>query len=308
MNKNCDEKMVSFYSDYLRTDIDKNKVYVIYYDLPVNSVYWTIGLYNNGKCLNSVNMGKYQTTEKGDTLAIILYNNINAMKAGKKTITNEHNNMYLYKKLIVHSIFVESEFYIKFASFSNKFNNSPKLNVKEYIFKNLDYIRGNKTFQKESKIRNCEKIDFFNEVIKKSIGNNFIKVGTNIDTEEIDTSLECLTNRSEIFNVSKLLIKDGKQIPSFRVIAVDHFKSRAALHSHIIFFDADTHNKIDFEITGEISDFMNHNQMITCRCIKFIPPKEVKNMYAIEYIYYDFETGSKIKKESIIPMEIYTSC
>ena len=301
--KNRNDKMASFYSEYLQ--IDKDKVYVIYYDLPLNSIYWTIGIYDNGKCLNSVNMGKYQTTEKGDTLAIIVSNNVNAMLAAKVTTKKIHESKYIYKKLITHPIYTDSDFYIKFESFSNKFHHSPKLFVKEYKFKDLPYEPGVNYYLKQSNVRKCENINFFEKVKEKAINERCDQVKVFCDTNENDNSFECLSNRSEIIDISKEIFKDGKRIPPFRIIAVDHFKSRASLHSHLIFFNADNDQKFDVEITGEISDVINHNQMITCRSIKFIPPEEIKRIYVIEYIYYDFETGSKVNPETIIPMEVY---
>ena len=304
LNKDGDDKMACFYSEYLH--LDKDKVYVIYYDLPLNSIYWTIGIYSNGKCLNSVNMGRYQTTEKGDTLAIIISNNVVATRAGKKIIRKEHESKYMYKKLITHGMYTNDDFYVKFESFSNRFYHSPKLQIKEYKFKNLELLKGDNYEPLSSNIRNCENKKYFDKAKLKVIDSRCKPVKIFYDTDEKDTPIECLTNRSDIFDVSKEVFKDDKQIPQFRIIAVDHFKSRAALHSNIIFFNADTNERFDVEITGEVADIINHNQMITCRSIKFIPPPEVKRMYVIEYIYYDFETGSKVKTETIIPMEVYT--
>jgi len=299
LNKGYEDKMISIYSEYI--NINKDKVNVVYYDIPKNCIYWTIGIYNNGECINSVNMGKYHATEKGDTLAILITNNYKVIDKCKEIINKEHMLEYMYKKLITHDIYSEEDYYIKFESFSNNFNCKPKFYIKEYMFNDVPFERLYNKQLKQSKIRQCENMNMFIKAKNTVIDNKYKEITVTVDTNERDSSLECLTNRSDIIDVSKIKAKPNK----FRVFTIDHFKSRAALHSHIIFFNAETNKKISIEITGEISDVINNNNTITCRDIKFELPEYVKHIYIIEYIYYDFETGSKINPKTIIPMKVY---
>lgn len=303
ISKTINKNYVSFSTDYL--NIDKNKAYVIYYDLPLNSVYWTFGFFSNDQSIASVNMGKYQTTERGDTLAIIVSNNLLSSKGIKKIIKEQHDLKYGYKKLITNYLFVESDFYIIFKSFSNLFIIEPKVTVKEYKFKDIEYIKGQNIKFNESIKRNCENHDYFSKILEKVIPEKSENIKVNCDTNEINTPSECLTNKSENFNISNKLFKENKQISPFIIVAVDHFKSRTALHSNIAFYDADTNKRFDTEITGEISDIINHKQKLTCRVIKFIPPENVKNMYVVENIFYDLQSGSKVNIDTIIPMSVY---
>lgn len=311
LSKSKGENVISYYTEYLQ--IKNNGSYVIYYDLPQNCIYWTIGFYNEGKCITSVNMGKHQTTESGDVLAIIIGNNYNAMRSAKKQITSEHMIKYPYRKLISQYLGIKGDFYIHFESYSNKFLQTPKMSIKEYTFNNIQF----ESFKNEelpiSFQRQCERLDFFTKSKEGFISNRCEKVNISIDTNEENIPNECLTNRSDIIDVSNIVYKKDKNgndilnqpIPQFRLVAVDHFKSRAALHSHVVFYNADTNESFDVEITGEVTDSFNQKESLSTRRILFFPPQEVKKMYVIEYIYYDFVSGNKIDPKTIIPMELY---
>lgn len=303
ISKTVDRNYVSFSTDYL--SLNKDRAYVIYYDLPLNSVYWTFSFFSNDKAISSVNMGKYQTSERGDTLAIIVSNNLHASNAVKMVVKNKHEEKYGYKKLIPHYLYIDTDFYIIFKSFSNLFNNEPRVTIKEYKFKDLEHAIGKNTELNISKQRECENPNYYIKILENQIPNNSELVEVERDTIEINTPFECLTNRSQVFSVSDKIFKCDKQIPPFIILAVDHFKSRAALHSNISFYDADTGKRFRTEITGEISDNLNHNQKLTCRVIKFFPPENVKRMYVIENIFYDFQTGSKVNPKTIIPISVY---
>lgn len=301
--KNFD-KCISYKSDYL-TNFD-NSVYVIYYDLPVNIVYWTFGFYQNGKCIEGVNMGNYQTIERGDTLAILIGNNRNAINKAFDEINQEHMKNYIYKKLIFHPVYINGDFYINFESYANKFIKSHKVIVKQYLFDDIPYLKFNNKNKKESIRRQCEDLKLFDEAKKiKYITDKQLQLNVIVDTNEEFIPYECLTNKSEIFYVGDKVYRDGIEIPKFKVIAVNHFKSRAALHSHIIFYNALNNKPFRIEITGEISDKINYKDMITIRHITFQLPEEIKAFYVIEYIYYDFSSGNKVNPETIIPFELY---
>lgn len=287
------DKSVLYTSDFL--NITNNNVYVIYYDLPINSIYWTIGIYDNNTCLHTVNMGKYQTIERGDTLAVIIGNNNRAILAAKNEIEREHMNNYLYKKLITHKIGINTSFYIHFQSYANKFTYFPKLKIKEYTFENIDYHEFKNKCIEKSYYRECENYELFNKAKEKFIKDNFTKINVLLDSNEKYTTNECLTCRSDNF------INDS----DFLIIAVDHFKSKASLHSNLKFYNCENNEQFRIEITGEINDKINDKNSITIRKIQFKIPENIKSFYVIEYIYYDFVTGDKVNKDTIIPFELY---
>lgn len=288
------DKMISYYSDYLSMKTDTS--YVIYYELPINSIYWTIGFYNSEGCLESVNMGKYKTTEKGDILAILVGNNLEALDAAKNETIKKHNIKFPYKKLIFHNVKMNSNFYIHFESYSNKFiHHEIHLKIKRYIFDKLNYQFLNGKIHIESEERKCENIKYFNAIKEDIIHSYKQKFNVMINTNENNSTTECFTNKSEIIE------NDGK----FKIIAVDHFKSKASLHSHLMFYNADTDIPFKVEITGELSDRLNNKFEISVRNITPDIPENIKRFYILERIYNDFVTSGKIHEGTIIPMEIY---
>ena len=311
IQKNKGEKIISYYTDYLQ--IKDNKAYVIYYELPLNCIYWTIGCYNDNKCLNSVNMGRYQTTEKGDRLAIIIGNNYNTIKAAKNEIGIEHNKKNPHIILINHSISIYEDFYIHFESYSNKFIQNPKIIIEEYIFNINIFEKFTNIILPISINRKCESSYLFEKSKDGFIDNRCKKIITNIDSNENNISLECLTNKTDIIDIGDPVYKKDEngndilldELPRFKLIGVDHFKSRAALHSHVVFFNADTDEPFEIEIISEISDRINSKDTISTRRITFKISENIKRIYVIEYIYYDFVSGNKIHPDSIIPIELY---
>lgn len=306
------EKMISYYTEYL--DVREDSAQVIYYNLPINSIYWTIGFHNDKEAINSVNMGKYRTTEKGDVLAIIVGNNRNAVQAAEEEISKEHKKRYPYKILKVHHMKINEPYYIRFESYSNKFlHYDISMKVKSYRFGKLIYEDFSNTKLPVSTERQCESREYFDLAKKDVITSRCHSINVNIDTNEINNSIECLTNRSDIIELDKPVYKKDQndndivstKIFPFRLVACDHFKSRAALHSHISFFDADTDEEFRVEITSEISDSFNRKRSITIRYIGFFIPPNIKRFYAVEYIYYDYVSGGKVHKNTIIPFEIY---
>jgi hypothetical protein len=295
------ENLISYFTKYLK--IDKNTTYVIYYDLSLNSVYWTVGLYNE-KCINYVNIGKFQTIETGDTLAIIIGNNANIIKETKKKVKLEHDCKFPYKKLLFDFLHVDEDFYIHFQSFSNKFLHKPNLKIYEYSYadsefndclENFKKIKENET--KETKGKNetikYENYELFNLAKIDYIDKKYKSVKVNVNTNEPNISKECFTNRSE----------DIKNNGKFIILAVDHFKSKVALHSNIIFYNSFTNEPFNVQITGEISDRLNSYHSISIRKISFDIPECIKNFYCVEYIYSN--STNSINENMIIPMEIF---
>jgi hypothetical protein len=290
------EKMILYYTNYL--DMKDNIVYVLYYPLPINSIYWTIGFHKDNECLDSVNMGKYKTTEKGDILAILICNNNEALNITKNIIMEKHEQKNPHRKLIFHTVKMVSDFYIYLESYSNKFINCDiSMRIKRYKFDNINYEYIKDTIFTESQYRKCENVDFFNKAKSTVINEKDQKINVNINTKEINSPLECFTNRSE-----NILYDKNK---TYKIITVDHFRSRAALHSHLIFYDSETNLPIGIEITGEISERLNKIDEISIRYVTFKTNVNIEKFYIVEHIYYDFVSGGKVNINTIIPMEIY---
>lgn len=298
------EKMISYCTEYLY--VREDSAHVVYYDLPINSIYWSIGFYNDNKALNSVNMGKFRTTEKGDILAVIIGNNKNAVDAAEKEITKEHKKRFPYKVLKCHHIKLNEPYYIRFESYSNKFvRYDISMKIKNYCFNKLIYKEFSNTPLVKSEERDCENHEFFDMAKKEVINSRCYPINVNVATNENNNPIECLTNRSDIIEIDKPVYNGNVEISPFRLVACDHFKTRAALHSHVSFFNADTDEEFRLEITSEISDSFNQKGTISIRSIGFLLPVDIKRFYVIEYIYYDYVSGNKVNPGTIIPFEIY---
>lgn len=312
IKKQKNEKMISYYTDYL--DVRQDSAHVIYYNLPINSIYWTIGFHKDNKALYSVNMGKYKTTEKGDVLAIIVGNNRTAIEAAEKEITKEHRKRTPYKILKYHHLKIEESYYIHFESYSNKFlHYDVSMKIRNYRFDKLIYENFTNPISPLSVERHCENHEYFDLAKSNVINSRCYPIPIHIGTNEINSSIECFTNRSDIIEIDRTVYeKDATDnditnqiIFPFRLIACDHFKTRAALHSHILFFNADNDESFRLEITSEISDSFNQKGSLAIRNIGFFLPKDITRFYAIEYIYYDYVSGNRVHQNTIIPFELY---
>lgn len=295
------EKSVHYYTDTLF--VKNNNVYVVIYELPLNSIYWSIGLFKDGKCKESLNFGKYQTTESGDVLMVFICNNKSVLKSAEEEVSEKYSKKYPYKKITHHTINYSDDFYLIFESYSNKFLKKPIIQIKKFEYScniQIEELHQNPILPKSLE-RFCERKDLFQKAKKEYIDDKCLLIPINIDTDENNIPNNCLTNRSDIINISDRNCEG----PHFKLVAVDHFKSKAALHSNICFYNADDHKLFSVQITGEISEKICNSKTISTRRISFCVPNYIKKFYAIEYIYYDFVSGNKINRHTIIPMELY---
>lgn len=297
------EKSVKYHTNYL--NVKNNNCYVVIYELPINTVYWSLGLYKYNKCEQSLNFGNYQTIEKGDVLIVFVCNNNFVMESSKEQITKEYKKKYPYKKLTYHTINYSNDFYFNFESYSNKFLKKPSIKIKEIKFScKIDFEPLNENLVLSKSLeRFCERKDLFEKSKKDYIDDDCSLISINVDTNEDNIPDDCFTNRTNILDISDSYGNNKK--PLFKIVAVDHFKSRAALHSNLIFYNADNDEQFSTQITGEISDKIYKNKTISTRRISFVLPYYIKKFYVVEYIYNDFVSGGKINKNTIIPMELY---
>lgn len=303
------DKSIFLYSSLIEND--DNKITVIFYELPINYVYWSIGFFREEcKCIKSINSGNYQTTEKGDVLAILVSKNYTAIEECKKFVKMHHYYSNSYKKLITHHLILDENYYIKFLQFSNGYYREEKMSIFQYFIKIGKNIKINKLKPCEKKIceknkRKCEPLRYFVKVkdmiMKNNLNHltNLNKINVNVDVDNKETFFECLINKSDI--IDKNLIKSNE----LYIIAVDHFKTRISLYSNITFLDYNTMNIINIETSGEISNKFNDEKTISVRLIKFEFPYNVDKIIVLENIFCDYVSGNKVDKNIVIPMEIY---
>lgn len=296
------KKSICCYTEY--NDIKDNNAYVFYYALPINSIYWTVDIFSKSGHKKSVNMSKYKTIEKGDILAIVIGNNLNVVNETRDEIKRKHKKNLPFKKIFFEMLSIDDPFILKFESFSNKISSYDIFyNFSEYTFTNVKYERFN-VIEDEinySQYAVIEDSGLFDKMCKNIIGNSGVIVNVNVNTNELNSPVYCLTNRSDVFIVDGL---NTSKYP-FKIIALDHFKSKTALHANIKFYNAEDDIEFRIEITSEISDSFNVNGSITARVIEFDIPKDIKSFYAIEYIYPDYLKMGKLNVNTIVPFRIY---
>lgn len=294
------KKSLTYYSDYLNTSDDKT--HVIYYSLPVNSIYWTIGFYNDEGAFETINMSKYKTIEKGDILAILIGNNKHGFSAVKEDLFKRHKSKFPYKKIYYDFIKVDKPFYIRFNLYSNKYHKHDiYLSLREYVYGKLKYeeykkpITNNIEYTYNITYDNIEK---YNSACNKIFDETkFTPINVNLNTNELNSELECVTNKSDVIE-----LKENQQ---FVVVAFDHFKGKFALHANIKFYNADNDVIFRTEITSEISNSFNANGQISMRRVSFKLPEDIKRFYVVEYIYSDYVNLLRVNPENMCPIKVY---
>jgi hypothetical protein len=108
-----------------------------------------------------------------------------------------------------------------------------------------------------------------------------------------------------IVNVSEPIFLNGPT--KICVIALDHFMSRSAIHSHLLFVDAETSNVLYVYFTGLISKKINTGNCKTFHTVEYNPSHNIKRLIIYEKIFYDPNTGKRPSSHKIIPMMIFVS-
>lgn len=299
LGKTIDKKYNTFTSDYLF--IDKNTSYVLYYNLSLNCIYWTVGIYDEDVNIDEINMSKYQTPQDGDTLVIIIGNNQECIQKSKKKVKDDHLKKFPFKRIMFDYLITNSNFYLDIKCFSNYFETPIDISLKKLVFDDIKYVEPCVKELEVSKNRNTEDMYLFKKTFDGFIDDSFYSLAVTKDIYDKNIPYTSLMNMSAILDVTQY--KKDEYI--FHIVAMDHFKSRSSLHSNICCFDAETNKLIRIEITSEISDRLNTKRSISVRRIRFKIPENVNYIYFIEYIYCDFATGNKPNVDSIIPMHIF---
>jgi len=321
-------------SSYLQCKANQTVVFIG--EIPQDYIYWSIGVYRkNGTPYTSINMGKYQTVHPGSNIAIICSINSCAISETKKFLECNHYKKYPCRRLYFGTVNVSNylncndsddsddfddnpedrnSFYIRFECyFRNGKEHVPKFFLYEYSFENIYYnsdfhhdfsniFDDNtchsicKNQQNQQYYRKKEHYKMLRCIREKY--SSYCEQNVICDIKEKDDLPECLTNASLIFEVTP-----GSEII---VIAIDHFMSRSAIHSNVTFINADTDIPYHIYYTGVVSRKINNKTSETFHLIKSKVPEEVYRIQIVEKLFYQIETGNAPKKETIVPMIIYT--
>ena len=200
--------------------------------------------------------------------------------------------------------------------------------LEKYTFDKIYYTCPRERKCRISTLRLTEK---YNQKIVDTICNKYKNIHfpecdsipVTCDTKLNNIHCETLVNISEPFSIgdssngrSLSSQKDGEDLSGQKngdssdgreiiVVAVDHFMSRSAIHSHILFIDADKNVPYHMYFTGIVSRKININCEQTIHVINSKPPKHVKRVIVVEKIFYDPDNGSCPHVDTIVPMSVY---
>jgi len=268
-------------------------------EIPQDYHYWTVGIFDeNGIAQNSINMSNYQTTFPGSTIAIVCSTNIYAIDETCKLIKEKHYKKYPNRKIFFEKVYLSTniiklkfDYYLRLDS-----EKSLPFSLFQYKFKNIPFLN--------YKLNDCKS----NFIIEKSINTNIIKTinkqfnnykSINIKNNIISKykPVECIINCSEKIKCENEIV----------VIAFDHFMNRTAIHSHIIFIDADTNEIYKINYTGIISSKINNQECQITHTIKFKPKCKDINIYVIEKIFFDSNKDYISNNKKINEMIVYSN-
>lgn len=284
-----------------KTYLEDNEALLIYGEIPLSVLYWSFDINDN-----SINNGQFQTVYPGSCIAIIGAYNEYALIATKKLVLKNHNNSNPHRRLFIKEVILEPEVNIDYECFLQSRNASKHFFHFYKIIYNgdLDFVQAKKPDKPAIVHRNVERKN------AKIVGSYFTQYA-DPNYKLVDVSVCADQNRSEALILETPIIRvkrsDHKHLHywPFRIVAVDHFMSRVALHSQIVLIDADTDIPFYVYFTGIISKKINKKGFQTVHVIEVAVPDGIKRVRVLERIYYDIETGTAPHPDTILPMQVY---
>lgn len=274
--------------------LKSNSVLNIYFEIPQNESFWSVGIYTGTNCVDSINSGNFQAVETGDSLHLMVSSNSTALFLAEKLHKKIHNFMYPYKKYIPTKINYSGSLYIKIEFYSTKNVQKTNVDIFQIDYTNIFYVPFEDNILKQRHSNISEHRLLFNKYILDNTKTlKQVNVVQNVTRKNI--------SKYETLNVSDQISSKNK----FIIYAVNHYKSRIAVHSHLIFIDTDTDMLFRLEITGAKTDKILSSRQIEIRKISFELPNEVKNFIVCERIFFDCDGGYVLLPENSIPFSVF---
>lgn len=274
-------KMVSSES----VNITNNSSANVYFEIPFKESFWILEISDADQCIHSINTADFQSINPGDTLHLIITDNNVVLEKTKNYFMEYHNQIAKIKNYIPYHVALSGTFFIRFEIYSINSTYKKDIDMKKLEFSNIGYEIC-KSVVKKRKISNIiENRNMFQNYINDIFHSYMLKNTVEITDEKI-------------INISQTISSKD----NFEIYAINHYKSRTAIHSHILFIDEDTKIPFRIEFTGVKTDKIFGKKQIEIRKISFKPPPGIERFIAVERIFFD---GDYITKyESIIPMHV----
>lgn len=304
--------------------INKKSAMVIVGLIPQRYLYWNINVKSEGKIIDTVSMGQFQTAFHGNTIIVIASHSKTITNQIKKDITYEFSKKYPGRHLHFYVIKTSGLTEITFNCFLRKQQIIPKFKVWEYIFcdknknlisseddlesnyyENTDALNKNQTSKQTSNqisktsekiIKNIDSVIY--KQCRKECNKDLIKLKNYLDVQSDSNDL--------LINVTEKYQKDDIT-NKIIIAAIDHVESRTSIFSRIILYDAESNIPFHYYISGDIIS-LKDKSFNNIQCIREMIisiPDHITSFYAVEYIYFDPETKTKPNINSIVPFHVY---
>lgn len=273
--------------------ITNNKSLNVYFEIPKNDSFWTLGIFNKTECVDSLDISNFQTIEPGDTLHVVVSPSSYAVNLSIESYKKIHNLNYPYKRFINHIVNYSGDCYVKIEFYSIRGIKNIDVDVKEIFYGNIYFspYTLNKPAQKISNI--SENIELFEDYISKNETGTRIETYNNFSRKNV--------SKNEVINMSSIISSDKE----FVIYAVNHYKTKIASHSHLLFVDLDTNLFFRIEMTGVKTDKVLEKNNLEIRKISFKPPDDIKQFTVFERIFFDCDEGYVLQEKNSIPFAIF---
>jgi hypothetical protein len=255
-----------------------------YFEIPSRESFWSLSVYSNGVNVETVNTGDYQTVEFGDCVHVIITNNDVLVKSSMDVFREHHSGIARHGSCLTRLVnsFVETVV-IVFEVYSVL-----PIRDRELTIVKLDStVRYQPRSFVEHRVRESRLVEescLFREYIEN------IPVSKRVNVRIANVL------KKEIEFVSDVIDSD------FCVYAVNHYKSRVGIHSHVLFVDAQTNEVMRMEFTGVKTNKVFDSGDIEIRRISF--PAFDKPFRIVERVFFDVEDGYTLNADSVVPFVV----
>ena len=251
-----------------------NEICVVYGNIPQDYLYWNFDVFNTcNKCQHSISMGKYQSAFPGTNICLLISRNHHLITETKKMCEKNHYERFPNRRLIFEMIpYSESIFLFFETCFRNCDEKIPDFGFAKYTY-------DCKTFSPFSSFPSYEEyyLPSTNEKRSKVLQQYIADKFSSAEWQYIPLSKVNFTeyhSSNTIVNISKVM--DVSYSRTICVVALDHFMSRSAIHSHLLFVNADTSEVLYVYFTGLISKRINTITCKTFHTVEYTPSANVK--------------------------------
>lgn len=280
--------------------------YVISGEMPDRYYYWTFGVYDSQSCLQDYTMGEYQLNHMMEKLVIIISKSGRMAYLTEKKLREHHRKAHPNTKINVKHFTVDVIQGIRIDLYhAHGKRNHPNYCLTKWRClepSNFSWSPGVKTLRKIPAIVK-EVMPSNNLVLSSDYREMTVQEGVRHHT----SSLKVYQNEI-VIDVSKyrpLVYTDGNILfnsHAIKILALDHYMSRFAFHSHLSISDYHTGKVLGVRYTGVIVPASNPPGSQVVHIVNIPIPLGVDKILVSEKIFHPYQ---KDVKGYVIPMRVF---